>query len=499
MSVLAEPGPVEELKREFTPLQQKAMASTARYLLFGGGAGGGKTEWAIFDGLGLNNPGDGMRAIDFPTYTGIFLRRKVKQLEDVINRSKEIYRAFGRCPRTGKEPEFFEQKKMWRFPSGARIFFGYVDRPSDVENYQGWEYQWVCFEELTQFPTSYAMDYLHSRLRKKDDLPLHVGIRATCNPGGVGHQWVRNFWQISDAGDPNHFVVPTEITVDGETSIHNLARQFVPARLDDNPYLDRHAYALSLANQTEQMKRALREGRWDVVDLKGVIYADQIAELHQRGGIREVPYDARYPVNTFWDLAVSDTVSVWFHQRINGVDHFIDYYQAQHRGMKDHWNELKARKYNYGIFFFPHDAEMRRHNVGGDIATIAEIAEDLGMRPIEIVPRTLSLRQGIEQTRIAMVSCIFDGRCEEGVVALSNYRYSEKDGLTGQKPVHDKHSHGADAFRQFAQVYNELDDFVANVEEVEEEHDYDIPPMRQWGRKGEPFRRGSGSARRWLV
>jgi len=482
-------------KQTFTAKQNEAFASTARFLLFGGGAGGGKTLWAEYDALGLNNPGDGKRAIDYPDYTALFLRRTLPQLRQVIDDTKKIYPVWGRGP-NGEEPQWYEQKKMWVFPSGARIFFGFVDRPSDVYNYQGWEYQWICFEELTQWPSSWPFLYLHTRLRRVEGMPVQIGMKATCNPGGVGHHWVRSFWNIDDAGSPTHFSVPLEIELeDGHKEVVDLDRQFIPAKLDDNPFLSRAEYAAALEDPTQSaaMRRALRDGRWDVIDVQGVIYGDQIQELHNRGHIKEVPYDPRYPVNTFWDIGTTDDTAVWFHQRIGGVDYFIDYYQARHVGLKDHWRVLQEKGYAYGCHFVPHDAGHRRHNAGGVIMTIQNIMENLGMRNIELVPRTFMLRQAIEQVRVVLPKCVFDwSGCELGLQCLTNYRFKVgDDGQISAKPVHDEYSHGSDAFRQFAQAFDLIEDALDAHREPDDDADEVVP----WSRAAamQPARR------RWIV
>lgn len=467
----------------FTPKQQQYLSSSSRFLLYGGGAGGGKTHVAIYDMLGLNNPGNGVRAIDVPEYTGIFFRRTLKQLSDVIRRTKSIYPIWGRDPRTGQEPIFREQQKTWVFPSGAQILFGYIQYPGDEENYQGWEYQNICFEELTQWPSSHPFLYMHSRLRKKDDNPVQLGMRATCNPGGVGHQWVRSFWDIDDSGSPQKFTLPIEITLNGKTKVVEMTRQFIPSRLDENPFLSQEEYAAVLEdpNMSSNMRRALRHGRWDIIDVRGVIYAEQINQLHNEGHVREVPYDPRYPVNTFWDMGVADQTAVWFHQRVDGVDRFIDYYYAANLGIKDHWRALQNKPYSYAAHFLPHDAAHRKHNAEGALMTIEDIMQNIGMRNTYVVPRTPSLAQGIEQVRAILPRCVFDwGKCEDGIAALTNYRFPVKDdGTISARPVHDKHSHGADAFRQFAQSVDEVEDVAHSLREAAEaEQVPDVPHAR---------------------
>lgn len=478
----------------FTPKQREYLESDARFLLYGGGAGGGKTHIAIIDMLGLNNPGPGAsahpgyrgpRAIDYPEYRGLFLRRTFPQIREVIERTQAIYPVLGADPATGARPVWREAAKMWIFPSGAIIRMGYIDHPRDITNYQGHEYQNICFEELTQWPNSDAWLGLHARLRRVEKTPISIQMRATCNPGGVGHQWVKKFWQISDDGAANYFTVPTTVNIAGEGPVTvELARQFIPALLDENPYLDRVSYAAALEDPTQSdlLKRALRYGRWDIVDLRGVVFANEINSLTSDGHIRDVPYNPRYPVNTFWDLGVADKTAVWFHQRIGGVDYFIDYYEASNRGLKDHWIELKNRGYNFGPHFLPHDANQRKHNLDGAIMTIPEILEGLGMQNIQVAPRIHYLQQGIEQMRAVLPRCYFDSyKTERGIECLTNYSFPVKsDGSIGQEPRHDQYSHGTDAFRGFAQAYNLIDDALDDFQRTQEEEDVpDVPHARR--------------------
>lgn len=457
----------KEVAGNFFPNQMRYLASSADMLLYGGGAGGGKTHVAIYDLLGLNNPGNGMRAIDFPSYKAILLRRTLKQVQDVINRSKRIFKVWGRGKNTGAEPEYNATNKCWTFESGAKIFFGYIAKPGDEENYQGWEYQLICFEELTQWPNSYPFTFLHTRLRRVSDAPIKLGMRATCNPGGVGHQWVRAFWQISGDGAPNKFTIPVKINVGGTEKIVNQTRQFIPSLLDDNIYLDRVSYAASLNDGTkpEHLVKALRHGRWDIFDARGLIYINEMNYIQTNGHIRNVPYDPRYPVNTFWDLGIADQTAIWCHQRIDFVDYFIKFLSGESKGLRFYWNLLKQTGYTFGVHFVPHDAGHRKHNQDGIVKTIQEIMIDLGMGSVVVVPKTHTLSTAIETTRSILPKCFFDhAGCEEGITALSEYRFPiDSAGNLGTRPVHDRSSHAADGLRQFAQIYEEIDDYVADA------------------------------------
>lgn len=479
----------EEIIWRATEKQRQFLRASEFFVLYGGAAGGGKTDAMIIDALGLNNPGSGKRAIDFPHYTALFLRRSLPQLGEVIRRTHDLYPKIGARENPNTEridlPVWKEQKKVWVFPSGAQIHFGYVSNELDKYQYQGWEYQWIGWEEITQWPTESAFQYLNSRLRKKSELPVRPGVRATCNPGGVGHQWVRDFWGIPDDGANTNFTVPVPVTLNGEREIKLLSRRFIRSTLEDNPHVDQQQYATMLAGMSPQMRRALREGRWDIVNIEGVIFNSELAHLHAYGHIREVPYNPRYPVNTFWDLGVGDATTIWFHQRIENIDYFIDYYEQSNVGIKEHMRMLNEKPYLYGCHFLPHDVRKRQDRGAEGLQEMLAIFEDLGLKPIHVVPRTNDIRQGIEQARIVLPHCIFDKeRCRLGLKRLGAYRYKvdEKTGTFSTKPHHGPESHGADAFRQFAQSIDEIDDVMAEVGEEDRAEVAATP----WARDYEP-------------
>lgn len=450
-----------------TSTQAQFLQASETFVLFGGAAGGGKSDAGIVDGLGLNNPGEGKRAIDFPHYQGLFLRRSMPELLEIIHRTHELYPQVGwdiGPDGTRRFPVWREQKKMWVFPSGAKILFGYVKDRGDERRYQGWEYQWIMWEELTQWPDDHAFQFLNSRLRKKADMPVRPGIRATCNPGGVGHQWVRDFWQISADGSPNLFTVPMKIDLGDGPVEKYVSRRFIPSRLEDNPHVDQESYATQLEGLSAQMKNALRHGRWDIVDIRGMIFMHQIGILHTKGHFRPVPHDDRYPVLTWWDFGVRDKIAIWYYQKQDGNDCFIDYDEFESVGLAIISKVLTDKPYQYAAHCLPHDVMKRQHRIDGTIAPVLDIVEDLGIKPVEVVPRTSDISQGIEAARAILPKCFFDTTaCDVGIKALSNYRYAQdKNGVLTARPIHDQYSHGADAFRQFAQGYGLIDDILAD-------------------------------------
>lgn len=165
---------------------------------------------------------------------------------------------------------------QWTFPSGATLTFGYCENSNDIFRYQGAALAHVGWDELGQF-NEFPYRYLFSRLRKKKGLPVPLRIRSGFNPGGIGHEWVRARF------------------VDGQTD----GRRFVPAKLEDNPHLDREAYETSL-NELDPVTRAqLRHGDWNI---------RPEGNLFKRAWFKVVenpPVDFKRKVRA-WDLAATE-------------------------------------------------------------------------------------------------------------------------------------------------------------------------------------------------
>lgn len=211
-------------------------------LFYGGAAGGGKSDFLLGDYLQ-----------DVGTYgtawQGVIFRRTYPELEELVARSREMY------PATGAE--WHEQKHRWSWPNGAVLRMRYLEREQDATRYQGHQYTWVGWDELTQWASAYAYRYLRARLRSAHKVD-RKRIRAAANPGGVGHHWVKSMF-IDPA--PGGF----EPLLDPETG---MTRMFIPARLRDNTVLlaNDPGYAGRLKGLgSPEMVRAWLEGDWSVI------------------------------------------------------------------------------------------------------------------------------------------------------------------------------------------------------------------------------------------
>lgn len=221
-------------------------------VFFGGARGGGKTESSIGDWLDHSSR-YGEAAI------GIFFRRKLVQLAEVIARTKQIF------PKLGAK--YHEQSKTWTMANGARLKFAYLEKDSDAEEYQGHSYTRIYVEEVTNFPSPAPIDKLRATLRSGAGVP--VGMRLTGNPGGAGHNWVKARY-IDPAPEGFKIITEeTELELDGETIVVSLDRVFIPSKLSDNALLVRNdpTYVLRLQKAgSEALVRAWLEGDWNIVD-----------------------------------------------------------------------------------------------------------------------------------------------------------------------------------------------------------------------------------------
>ncbi len=231
--------------------QEDFLASGETDVLYGGAAGGGKSYAMLVDPL---------RYAHRASHRALIIRRSMPELRELIDKSRELYpKAFPGC-------KYREVEKLWNFPSGAKIEFGFLERDADVYRYQGQAYSWIGFDEITHLPTEFSWNYLASRLRTTDS-EIVPYMRCTANPGGVGASWVKK--RYIDPTPPNESFL-------GEDG---LTRKFIPARLQDNPYLATDGrYETMLNALPPTQRKQLLEGNWDVSE--GAAFVEFSPVLH---------------------------------------------------------------------------------------------------------------------------------------------------------------------------------------------------------------------------
>lgn len=216
--------------------------------LYGGAAGGGKSEALVAEAL---------RQVHIPHYKGIIFRKTYPQLRELIMKSFRIYKS------AYPDAVYNSTEHCWKFPSGARIYFGSMPNRDSYINYQGLSFAFIGFDELTHF-TEEEYLYLIGRNRA-DGEGVRIYIRSTANPGGRGHAWVKARF-ITEAKPNTPFEYKTEIeNSDGEIITVKRSRIFIPSSVWDNKILLKNDpnYLANLAMQSKSKRDALLYGDWD--------------------------------------------------------------------------------------------------------------------------------------------------------------------------------------------------------------------------------------------
>lgn len=250
------------------PKQAAFLSLEDKEALYGGAAGGGKSDALLMAALMF---------VNYPDYNAILFRKTYSDLalpEAIMTRSHEWL--------SNTDASWNGSDYRWTFPSGATLSFGYLNHDKDRYRYQSSAYQFIGFDELTQFPAEHYL-YLFSRLRRLRSQPVPIRMRGGTNPGGVGHEWVYD-----------RFIVDQE-------------RPFVPAYLQDNFYLDQDEYIASLQELDETTRRQLLGGLW-ITDPAGKPF---LREWWDGGKGRWLPVrelDQPDAVGRWisWDLALDD-------------------------------------------------------------------------------------------------------------------------------------------------------------------------------------------------
>lgn len=289
---------IDRVVWEPQPRQADALACPAFEVFFGGAKGGGKSDFLLGDyAAGIEEYGS--------AWKGIIFRRQYKELEEIIGRSKELYPAIGGRWVGG-------DKQTWCFPSGATLRFRALEKEGDVGKYNGHQYPWIGFDELTEFYNDAAYIFMIGCCRSAAGAPCY--IRATGNPGRPGHVWVKTrFIDVSE---------PFQIYRD---PLSSLTRCFIPSKLEDNLKLMQNdpMYEKRLLLQPTHLQKALRWGDWNVV--YGQAFTEFTREAHI---IPRQPLDATWYkfVSMDWGFAKPFSLQWWAVRADGHMIHYKEWY-----------------------------------------------------------------------------------------------------------------------------------------------------------------------------
>jgi phage terminase large subunit-like protein len=232
------------------PKQQLFLSLDCEEAFYGGAAGPGKTDALLMAAL---------QYVHVPGYSALILRRDTQRLAlagAIMDRAKHWL--------MHSDAKWNEQKKTFTFPSGATIQFGYIDNPNDRFRYASAEYQFIGFEELTEFRLSNDDEdennpylFMFSRLRSTIDINVPLRVRSASNPGNIGHAFVKK-----------RFIPPDFMGVErGDMKVlHVDGRAFVPAIISDNPAINEETYKAKLENLPPVTRARLMAGDWRVAE-----------------------------------------------------------------------------------------------------------------------------------------------------------------------------------------------------------------------------------------
>ena len=282
------------------PKQVLFHSASEDILLYGGAAGGGKSYCIIMDAL---------RYCKHTDYRALIIRKSSPMLKEIIGVSRALY------PKAFPGAKFNKQENVWYFPSGATIEFGYLDGPEDLERYQGLPYAYIAFDEIQHQRTPEGFEFLMSRLRSTNP-EITCYMRASANPGGAS--WIKET-----------FIDPAP----ENTTFHSngLSYKFIPARLEDNKYLDTpkegepiSAYRRMLMALPETKRKQLLEGDWLCGDDQMFAFAPSIHVIKEDvpvywNTVRAMDYGYRDPAATLW-ASISPDNSIYVYDEHESLE-----------------------------------------------------------------------------------------------------------------------------------------------------------------------------------
>lgn len=308
---------------------------------------------------------------------------------------------------------------------GLMIFKGMQSyNAMNIKSLEGYDIAWV---EEAQTMSALSLRMLRPTIRK---------------PGS----------QLMFSWNPRYPTDPVDMLLRGNNKPKDAV--VVKSLWSDNPFLPDVLHDEMLRDYLDNpaMAHHVWGGGYEVVT-EGAYYGADLAQASLEYRITDVPYDKSTNVFAAWDLGIGDATAIWIFQIVNNEWHFINCYQNRSKGMDHYIDWINGLPYKIKEHLLPHDARARELQTGKSRQFFLEdrgfLTRVLEMHPVD---------DGIQAVRQVINRCWFDDlKCAEGIAALRMYRseYSDKSGEYKNRPLHDKHSHFADAFRYAVMGFNE--------------------------------------------
>ncbi|MGM9608252.1 MAG: phage terminase large subunit [Oscillospiraceae bacterium] len=394
------------------PKQVEFLKARARFVAYGGARGGGKS-WSIRQKAKL-------LALYYGGIRILILRRTFPELREnhILPLKKEL----------GKLATWREGEKAFSFANGSRVVFGHCAGEHDVDQYQGQEYDIIFIDEATHF-TEYQFSVLTACLRGANRFPKRMYL--TCNPGGVGHMWVKRLFidrAFRAEEDPEDYL-------------------FIQARASDNPALVENdpGYLKMLNNLPEGLREAWRDGRWDV--FAGQYFPEFRMETHVVPP-RALP--ARWPryrvfdygldmLACFW-AAIDHTGRIWVYRELCRSGLIVSDAAAAIRAMTPEGERIRCT-------IAPPDMWSTQKDSG---RTMAELFAQSGVPLVKAsnqrIQGWMAMKEFLKPTDGELPGLVVTSDCKQFIRDVSAVQHDEKEPADVAKEPHE-YTHTTDAIR----------------------------------------------------
>lgn len=415
---------------------------------FGGAAGGGKSDCLVMEAL---------RQVNVPNYKALILRKTYDSLKELVEKSNYYY------PQACPKARYNGSALTWTFPSGAKIRFGNVQPKNFKTKYQGQQYDFIGFDELTHF-TWDEYSWFFSRNRPSGPGTVCY-VRATGNPGGIGHGWVKQRFIIpAHAGE--RISETTKIDGPGGQKIEfTRSRVFIPSTVFDNQILLQNDpnYLASLDALPWAERQALLYGNWD--SFVGQVFTEWKNDHDHYQDQRWTHVIDPFPIPKHWEIVRSFD---WGH----AAPFSVGWWAVDEDGRMFRIRELygcKERQPNTGV-------EWPDQKIAQEILRIEKEDPNIrGHRITGVADPAIGLKKGHTGYGAAAVMA------EEGVY----FSAANNDRIPGKMQFHYRLAFNAEGrpmmqvfstCRHFIEqipslVYSEID--VEDVDTHQEDHIYD--------------------------